>query len=286
MRYGIALPNNQGVARMAQLLELAVAAEAMQFDSLWVSEHLFHASYVAQRLGGRPYHEPLTLLAAVAAQTRQIRLGTSVLVLPWHHPVRLAKTLAAIDDLSEGRLLVGVGVAQTEDEFANLGVDFHRRGRIADETLGALKALWTMDVPEFSGEHYRFAGLRVEPKPRQKPHPPLLIGGNSAAAIRRLQRYGDGWHPLSLAPAQIAERSPGIGAQVPIVVRAVTEIAAQPWERPVAERRTFKGTAAELRAMIAAYRAAGVTDLVIDANTADIDATLALWRRLREEVLI
>jgi len=270
---------------MGALVELAVAAEDMGFDSLWVSEHLFHASYVAQRLGNAPYHEPLTLLAAIAVKTHRIRLGTSVLVLPWHHPVRLAKTLAAIDDLCDGRLDVGVGVAQTEDEFLNLGIDFQQRGRIADEMLAALRALWTMDVPAFDGERYRFSGLRVEPKPVQKPYPPILVGGNTQAAMRRLRRFGDGWHPLSLSPAQIDAARHAIGRDVPIVVRAITEIAEAPWDRPVAERRTMKGTVAELRSMIAAYDAAGVTELIFDAGTADLTATRRLWTTLREDVI-
>ena len=130
MRFGISLPNHQGVAHVKDLVELAVEAEAMGFTSLWTSEHLFHAGHVAQRLGSAPYHEALTVLTAAATRTRSARLGTSVLVLPWHHPVRLAKTIASLDDLSEGRVDLGIGVGITEDEYANLGVPFERRGAI------------------------------------------------------------------------------------------------------------------------------------------------------------
>lgn len=280
MRFGVSIPNNQGVPRAGTLVDLATAAETAGFSSVWVSEHLFHAAYVADRLGDRPYHEPLTLLAAIAVRTEHVRLGTSVLILPWHHPVNLAKELAAIDDLSNGRVVLGVGVAQTRDEFDNLGVDFRRRGRIADDTLGALKALWTMDVPEFHGDYYAFSGLRVEPKPIQQPHPPIYVGGNSPAALRRLEQYGDGWHPLSLSPAEIAAAKPSLPEDLPVVVRAMAEVKDESWDRPVGERRTFRGTVDELRDMVVAYAEAGVTELIIDANTADIDATRRLWEEL------
>lgn len=285
MEFGITLPNNQGVARMSELVELAESAEELGFNSLWVSEHLFHSTYVAERLGSRPYHEPLSLLAAVAATTSEIRLGTSVLVLPWHHPVRLAKTVSAIDDLSDGRFILGVGVAQTEDEYENLGIEFKTRGRVADDSLAAMKAIWTMDVPEYDGSHYRFSGLRVEPKPVQKPHPPIMIGGNSPAAYRRVREFGNGWHPLSLSPRQIAEARPHLPEGIAISVRVMAQIADEPWDRPVTERRTFRGTVDELDEMVEAYHEAGVTEMVIDANSPDLDATRELWTQLISGVL-
>jgi len=280
MKFGVSLPNNQGVPRMSKLVDLAVAAEDSGFDSVWVSEHLFHATYVAARLENRPYHEPLTLLAAVAMKTARVKLGTSVLVLPWHHPVNLAKTIAAIDDLSDGRVILGVGVAQTEDEFENLGIEFKRRGAIADDCIRALQALWTMDVPEYKGTDYAFSGLRMEPKPVQKPHPPLYIGGNSKAALRRLARFGDGWHPLSLSANEIAKVRQSLRPDLPVVVRAVTEVKDESWERPVGDRRTFKGTVDELRDMVSAYEAAGVTEIIVDAATRDLDHTRRLWQQL------
>ncbi len=143
MKLGFSLPNNQGTARVKDLVALAVEAEELGYHSVWVSEHLFHASYVAQRLGDAPYHEALTILTAVAGATSNVRLGTSVLVLPWHHPVQLAKRVVSLDDYSGGRVSLGVGVAQTEDEFKNLGVSFSDRGRIADEMLTAIKIILT-----------------------------------------------------------------------------------------------------------------------------------------------
>lgn len=201
MKVGFGIPNNQGVEDPNDLVALAVTAERLGYASVWVREHLYHSTYVAERLGDRPYHDALTVLTAIACSTKTVRLGTSVLVLPWHDPARLAKMVATLDHLSRGRVTLGVGVAITEDEFENLGVDFKTRGKRMDEILEALQALWTQDVPEFSGEFYRFGGLKFSPKPLQNPYPPLLIGGSSAAARRRVARFGDGWHTLRRSPS-------------------------------------------------------------------------------------
>ena len=192
MKIGFGIPNNQGVEDPNDLVSLAVTAEGLGFNSVWVREHLFHSTYVAERLGDRPYHDALTILTAIACATKTVRLGTSVLVLPWHDPARLGKMVATLDQLSGGRVDLGVGVAVTRDEFENLGVDFATRGRRTDEILDALVALWTQDIPQFTGEFYQFSGLRFSPKPRQKPHPPILIGGSSPAARGRVAARGRG----------------------------------------------------------------------------------------------
>ena len=147
MQLGYSVPNNQGVDAVGDLVVLAVEAEALGYNSVWVSEHLFHAEYVAKRLGDRPYFDPLTVLTAIACATSQIRLGTSVLVLPWHHPARLGKTIATLDHLSMGRVDLGVGVAIAEEEFNNLNITFADRGKRTDDVLASLAALWYQDVP-------------------------------------------------------------------------------------------------------------------------------------------
>ena len=162
MKAGWGIPNNYGGENPNELIEIAVKAEALGFGSVWVREHLFHATYVAERLGDKPYYDALTILIAIGAATKTVRLGTSVLVLPWHDPARLGKMIATLDQLSGGRVDFGIGVAMTRDEFENLGVDFTTRGKRTDEVLGALQALWTEDIPEFSGEFYRYSGLQAE----------------------------------------------------------------------------------------------------------------------------
>lgn len=283
MNLGLSLPNNQGEASVRVLVDIAREAEALGYGSVWVSEHLFHTTYVAERLGKAPYHDPLTILAAVAGSTSSVRLGTSVLVLPWHHPVRLAKTLASIDELSGGRVTLGVGVAVTEDEYQNLGVDFRRRGAIANEILDALRILWTQDEPSYQGEHFAFDGLGFWPKPTQT-RLPIVVGGASNAAFRRIEKWGDGWHALSRSADEMAEGirriEPADDRAYQHSVRLMTEIVAEPWERPVNDRGTLRGTRDEIGAMLRAYAQAGVETVVIDANSRDSAQLRALMPEL------
>lgn len=285
MRFGLSLPNNQGVEHVRELIAIAQAAEEAGFASVWTSEHLFHTSYVAERIGDRPYHEPLTVLTAVAARTRRVRLGTSVLVLPWHHPARLAKRLASLDDLSEGRVVLGVGVAVAEDEYANLGADFARRGAVADEMLAAMKELWTADVPDFRGEFFAFEGLRFAPKPLQKPHPPIFVGGSSPAALRRVVEHGTGWHPLSASPAEVRAGVEAIGEGFDVVPRTMVRFTDETWDRPIADRRSLRGTPDEIRAVLTAYAGVGVEEIVLDARSTDPDDYYRLVERVIQEGL-
>ena len=294
MKVGFGIPNNQGVEDPNDLVELAVTAERLGFASVWVREHLFHAAYVAERLGDRPYHDALTVLTAIAGATETVRLGTSVLVLPWHDPARLGKMIATLDRLSGGRVNLGVGVATTRDEYQNLGVDFTTRGRRMDEILGALQALWTQETPEFSGEFYRYSGLKFSPKPLQTPYPPLLIGGASAAAHRRVARFGDGWHTLRQSPEQFAEgrnkiieltkargRDPSVleySLTVPLRFTGKAPGAA------VADRVTLTGTDDDIAETIKAYQSAGLDEIVISVSTADLDCNAEVMSRFMGEV--
>lgn len=294
MKLGYSVPNNQGVSAVADLVALAVDAESLGFNSVWVSEHLFHSTYVAKRLGDRPYHDPLTVLTAIAGQTEVVRLGTSVLVIPWHHPARLGKTIASLDNLSNGRVDLGVGVAITEDEFENLGVDFKTRGRRADDTLAALRALWSEDVPQHDGPFYQFSGQRFEPKPMQSPLP-VHIGGGSEAALKRVVAFGHGWHALGKSPNELGAdlvRLRGLLAAagraddpIHVSIRCVVDfvdqaLVDQPGDKPYGDRRTLKGTSAEVRATIEAYAAAGVDEIVIDANSADLPRNREIMQRV------
>lgn len=285
MRFGLSLPNNQGVAQIDDLVTLAVEAERLGLDSIWASEHLFHASYVEHRLNGAPYHEALTVLTATAAATTRVRLGTSVLVLPWHHPVRLAKTVASLDNLANGRVTLGLGVGNAADEYAALGVDFRQRGRIADEMLGAMQALWTQDPPVFHGQYFNFSGLRFSPKPVQRPLP-LWIGGNTAAALRRVARFGHGWHPLSVSPLALQHGLQTLRTltdkPLNVAVRLMINVTQKSWDRPVAERKTARGTVQELRELFLAYAQAGATDIILDANTPDLGAIRAMLQTLQD----
>lgn len=149
--------------------------------------------FEVSRLG--PYwQDALSVMAFAAAATHRIRLDAAVLVLPYHHPLRLAKALATIDVLSGGRVNVSIGVGHAEQEFAAMGVPFRERGARSDEILEALTTLWTAELPAHRGTYFEITGLAVEPRPLQKPRPPIYIGGNSKPALRRAARF-DGWQP-------------------------------------------------------------------------------------------
>src|SRR2546423_2203358 len=190
MKIGFSLLNNWGIEDVQALVGLAERAEALGFDSVWTHDHVFNVGHVFDRIGSRPYYEPLTLLSFVAARTRRVRLGTSVLVLPYHNPIRLAKTAATLDVLSGGRLILGVGVGAIEHEIEAMGTPFKERGAFTDEAITVMRTLWDEEDPRFDGRYSRFTGMKFSPKPIQKPSIPVVIGGVSRAAIRRAARVG------------------------------------------------------------------------------------------------
>jgi probable F420-dependent oxidoreductase len=195
------------------LVTFAREAERRDVASLWVSDHVVIPRVTSgHRSGGafphppdRPYLEPVTALTAAALCTTRPRLGSSVFILGHRHPVVMAKMLASIDALSEGRLVVGVGVGWWKEELEVLGLPFAARGRHATETLRIFKALWTAENPSFEGEFFRFRDIGFAPKPVQKPHPPIWVGGGSPGAFRRVAALGDGWHANARTPAQFRD---------------------------------------------------------------------------------
>ena len=205
MKLGITIPNNWGIEDPQDVLKIAVTAEEQGFDSVWVNHHIFNAGYIYERLGHKPYYDALTTLNFAAAMTKRVRLGTTILVLPYLNPMVLAKELATLDVYSGGRVIVGVGVGALRPESDALGSDYGTRGRYADESLAVMKELWTQDEPSFDGRFFQFSGAPFSPKPLQRPHPPLWIGGASDAALRRVARYGDGWHPNRMSADSLRE---------------------------------------------------------------------------------
>jgi probable F420-dependent oxidoreductase len=213
MEIGCHLPNQGPLATRQAVETFAREAEQRQVASLWVSDHvIFPRTATGSYPGGRfphppdkAYLEPVITLTAAAMCTTRARLGASVFVLGHRHPIVMAKMLTTIDALSEGRLIVGVGVGWWKEELELLGAPFHARGRQADEMLGLFKALWTQDNPRFDGEFYKVHDIGFAPKPVQKPQPPIWVGGDSPGAFKRVVTYGDGWHATSKTPPQFAE---------------------------------------------------------------------------------
>ncbi len=207
MNIGFSLSNNQGLTDVQDVVRTAVRAEELGFDSVWASDHVFNVSYVYERLGNRPYYDPMTILAFAAAQTQRIMLGTSVLVLPYHNPMRLVKQAATLDQLSNGRVVLGVGVGVIDTELEAMGVPFAERGAYTDESIEIMKTLWCEDDPRYDGRFFQFSDMAFSPRPVRPEGVPLLIGGTSRAAIRRAARHGDGWHPTAMPPEDLAQGS-------------------------------------------------------------------------------
>ncbi len=181
-------------------VRIARVCEEVGFESFWTGEHVampIHDNPVPTA-PETPFLDSIVALTNVAAHTRRLRLGTGILVLPHHNPVLVAKTLASLDVVSNGRLIAGFAAGYVEAEFAALGVDFGKRGAITDEYLQAIRVLWTDELPRFAGRFAAFGDVRFEPKPTQRPHPPIVVGGHAAPALRRAAREADGWYGFGL----------------------------------------------------------------------------------------
>jgi probable F420-dependent oxidoreductase len=202
MNFGVWIPNCRHLATPDVIRGAAVGAEQLGYDSVWVSDHVVvpHANVVNF---GETIFDPLVTLGVVAGATRRVRLGTTVLIVPYRNAVVTAKMISSLDALSGGRVIFGVGAGWVAAESAMLGVPFAERGAMTDEYLHAMRELWTSPAPAFSGKYTQFSGLVFEPKPLQKPHPPIWVGGHSRAALRRAAELGAAWHPINRPPAEL-----------------------------------------------------------------------------------
>ena len=208
MYFGYGAPTRPPLGTAANTRKIAAKAEEVGLSYVSIADHIFPPfaekdTYPYTADGSTPWDdsgnvlECLTLASYIAGVTRKLRLVTGVMVVPLRNPLVTAKVLASIDVLSEGRLVVGCGAGWERKEFEVLGAPpFARRGTAVDEYLEVFRELWTSDTPAYEGEFVRVNGFPFQPKPLQKPHPPLWIGGESPAAIRRVARLGDGWYPI------------------------------------------------------------------------------------------
>jgi probable F420-dependent oxidoreductase len=209
MKIGLALPHLGPDATKGNIIKLAVDAEKEGFDSLWVAERLLwplkpQTPYRPTPDGSLPtfyqnVFDPIETLSFVAAHTNKIALGSSVVDMLFHNPVILARRFATLDVLSEGRAICGLGIGWSKDEYQASNVPFKDRGKRADEFVQAIKKIWTEDVVEFKGQFYDIPASKIGPKPIQKPHIPLYLGGYVPKTFARIANHADGWpHLLGL----------------------------------------------------------------------------------------
>lgn len=196
MKFGVILPQFGNAASPQAIQRMANAAEDLGWDSVWLSDHIvIPKSHVGQF--SETFYELFTTMGYIAACTERVSIGTSVIVLPYRHPVTTAKQIATADQLSGGRLIIGVAFGWTQKEYEILDVPYEKRGRRSDECIQVMKECWTAEDPQFAGEFYQFSDLHFSPRPVQQPHPPLWIGGNDHKALQRTVKFADGWHPIS-----------------------------------------------------------------------------------------
>ena len=314
MQFGFNLPISGPLADPDTVVDIAREGEALGFDYLTLTDHIVLPNL---KVPGYPYsesgeffgegpeyrHEQLTAAAFVAAHTSRIRLILAVMVVPYRPPVLAAKMLASLDILSGGRLVVGIGAGWLEAELdAVATTPFPARGAVTDEYLRAFRTLWTETAPHYHGDRVRFDDILFEPKPVQKPHPPIWVGGESGPALRRAARLGDAWYPIGSNSRHLLDTLRRYRAGVARLRRFVAEAGRDPAAvaltyrikrygeavPPVAsdgERRLFSGGTADIIDDLRALRDLGVGAVDIDFERPDAAASLAEMRRFKETVL-
>lgn len=197
MKVGVNLINFGPGVSPASMKSWATLSEALGYHIIMTSDHIAITPDVQSRYPA-PFYEPLSLLGWLAGVTTKIEIGTTVIIVPYRNPLELAKATANVDQLSDGRFILGVGIGWAQEEFHVLNAAYKSRGAVTNEYLAAVKLLWTQDMASYNGKFISFDDVHTAPRPIQTPHPPIWVGGPSDAAMRRTVRYGDAWHPIRI----------------------------------------------------------------------------------------
>ena len=311
MKIGIALttsvtPAVTAVAQADYVRRVAAASEEAGYDSVWVSDRTVFPSDLAQRYpdmygpgkadpDAQNVLEAITTLSYVAGATSRVKLGISVLVLPFRNPVLNAKMVTTLDVMSGGRAIFGIGVGWMPEEFASMGAEFEHRGAQTDEHIEMYQALCTQDVADYQGEHFQISGMTFFPRPVKKPYPPIWVGGNSDVALRRAARLGDAWHGIRLTPEEVAAKKARLASlcdangrdsnSVQTTLRA-TMVWGQYQRNPDGSRAMLTGSPDEIRNDLLAYQEAGLDYLVMSVAADDIDTTINNVESFAEEGLL
>lgn len=289
MKIGINLINFGPGASPGALRSWVRTAEGLGYHFVMTSDHIAMTPDVTKRYPA-PFYEPWTTLGWLASETKTMEIGTTVIIVPYRHPLDTARLVANVDQFSGGRFIFGVGVGWAAQEFAALGVPFEKRGAMTDDYLAAMKACWTNDVASYEGRFVSFRDIDTRPRPIAAPYPPLWVGGGSDAAIRRAVRFGNAWHPIRITLSAVREQGlpklrafaekegKPVPAFCPRIRLRLTDTA-----MPDDERLCGEGTVDQVRRDFAELEKLGAHYVLLDTYTDDIEATRhheTAWRMI------
>ena len=289
MKIGVNLINFGPGAHPQALKSWAQLAEALGYHLIMTSDHIAVTPDVQSRYPA-PFYEPLSTLGWLAGITQRIQIGTTVIILPYRSVLETARACGSVDQLSGGRLILGVGIGWAQQEFRALGVDYHQRGAMTNEYLEVLRLLWSQDVVTFEGRFVSFNEINTAPRPVQSPAPPIWVGGSSDAALRRAVLWGDAWHPIRIRTdwlretgiprlKQVAERE---GRPTPALCpRIRLRLTETPW--PDEKRVAGEGSIEQVHGDLSELEELGCSYVVLDNYFDDPEAMghhEASWRML------
>lgn len=291
MKFGFVLPIWRLTVADAETLTLR--AEALGVDAIFTPDHILAPAATTAAYGPN-WPDPFGLLAYLAGRTERIQLGASAIVLPYRNPLVTAKAAATVDQVSKGRFILGIGVGWDEEEFVDLGLPFHERGRMSDEYLRIVKTAFANDVPSFEGRYLSFSGATFSPRPLQQPGPPIWAGGApgavSPAAVRRVAELCDGWHPIATSLddvergyATIRDLAAQHGRTDPIQLAPRNPLTLQ--ATPAGSgRASFQGSPDEIVADLRRARDIGASYQVFDFPSLDVPGMSTLMERFTREI--
>lgn len=317
MEFGFAIPNGGNMARAEDVSKIALAGEQAGFDILAIPDHIVMPRTIAPNypysksgdisfatISDGNFLEPFALMAFIAARTERIKLMTSVIVVPYREPMLTAKLASTIDELSGGRVILGCGVGWMPEEFSAVGSPpFEERGRVTDEYIDIFRELWTSENPEFSGQYRSFNDIMFAPKPLQKPHLPIWIGGESKPAMRRVIRRAEGWFPSDANPKHPFDTSERFSNGVKRLMNIAEEEGRDPETIHLAfwaigssgpcpavkidggERKAFTGCNDDIIEDIKTYEEAGVKSLLFNFLQKDSNETIEKMDAFARDIL-
>ncbi len=296
MEFGICVPHYGKPLEIDRILGMARRAEELGFASVWVTDHI-----LVPRTMNIIYRdnmlEPLALLSHLAAVAPRVRLGTSVIILPYRSPVIVAKMLATIDQLSQGRVIFGTGAGWMEEEFRALNAPFVQRGAFSDESLSVIRDIWTQDTVSMQGDFHHYEDMQPSPRPVQPGGPPIWVGGNSARSRCRAAELGDGWHSTGILAAEMApgcnhvrelwekngrQGAPVFSSRIALSIDGVSNQVTSYTSRNV--RASLSGSVAAVVDQLGAFKDLGLEHVVLEMSTQSHDGTLATMDAFMERV--